>query len=44
MGYNPHRTNCAVILGLEAATDGRMSVTYYQECSGNEYVKRLEAW
>ena len=21
-----------------------MSVTYYQECSGNEYVKRLEAW
>ena len=43
-GYNPHRTNCAVILGLEAATDGRMSVTYYQECSGNEYVKRLEAW
>ena len=21
-----------------------MSVTYYQECSGNEYVKRLEEW
>ena len=42
--YNQKRTNCAVILGLEAATDGRMSVTYYQECSGNEYVARLEDW
>lgn len=42
--YDPERTNCAVILGLEAATDGRMSVTYYQECAGNEYVKRLEDW
>lgn len=42
--YNPHRTNFAVILGLEAATDGRMSVTYYQECPGNEYVRRLETW
>ncbi len=42
--YNPDRINCAVILGLEAATDGRMSVTYYQECSGNEYVGRLEEW
>ncbi|MBS6955362.1 MAG: type I-C CRISPR-associated protein Cas8c/Csd1 [Enterocloster asparagiformis] len=42
--YNPHRTNFVVMLGLEAATDGRMSVTYYQECPGNEYAKRLEAW
>lgn len=42
--YNPERTNCAVVLGLEAATDGRMSVTYYQECSGNAYVGRLEEW
>lgn len=42
--YNHKRTNCAVILGLEAATNGRMSVTYYQECSGNEYTERLEDW
>ncbi len=42
--YDPERVNCAVILGLEAATDGRMSVTYYQECPGNEYVGRLERW
>lgn len=38
------RTNYVVVLGLEAATDGRMSVTYYQECPGNEYVERLESW
>lgn len=42
--YNQERTNCAVILGLEAVTNGRMSVTYYQECSGNEYTERLEDW
>lgn len=42
--YDPERTNRAVILGLEAATDGRMSITYYQECPGNEYVERLEKW
>ncbi|WP_249301277.1 type I-C CRISPR-associated protein Cas8c/Csd1 [Qiania dongpingensis] len=42
--YNPERINCTVILGLEAATDGRMSVTYYQECPGNGYVERLENW
>lgn len=42
--YNPERVNCAVIIGLEAATDGRMSVTYYQECPGNEYIMRLQSW
>lgn len=42
--YNERRTNSAAILGMTAATDGRMSVVYYQECSGNEYVRRLEAW
>ncbi len=33
-----------VILGLEAATTGRMSITYYQELPGGEYVRRLERW
>lgn len=42
--YDLERTNYAVIMGLEAATDGRMSVTYYQECPGNEYAERLEDW
>lgn len=42
--YNRERTNEAIIMGLEAATDGRMSITYYQECLGNDYVHRLEKW
>ncbi len=42
--YNPERSNQIVILGMEAATKGRMSVTYYQELAGNEYVRRLENW
>lgn len=33
-----------VILGMEAATDGRMSIDYYQELEGNTYVERLETW
>lgn len=32
------------ILSLEAATPGRMSITYYQELPGNTYVERLENW
>ena len=42
--YNRDRIDSVVILGLEAATDGRMSLTYYQECAGNEYTERLEEW
>ncbi len=38
------RMNEIVILGLQAATDGRMSITYYQELPGNLYVQRLESW
>ncbi|MCD7829187.1 MAG: type I-C CRISPR-associated protein Cas8c/Csd1 [Clostridiales bacterium] len=43
-GFDADRVNCVEILGLEAATDGRMSVTYYQECPGNDYVERLADW
>lgn len=39
-----HRMNNIVIMGLQAATDGRMSITYYQEIPGNLYVSRLEKW
>ena len=38
------RMNEIVILGLQAATKGRMSITYFQEIPGNLYVKRLEDW
>lgn len=33
-----------VILGLQAATDGRMSITYYQELPGDLYVEQLDRW
>ena len=33
-----------VILGLQAATDGRMSIIYYQELPGNLYIQRLQDW
>lgn len=42
--YDPKRTNSVVLLGLEAASDGRMSINYYRECSGDEYIERLEDW
>lgn len=33
-----------VILGLQKATDGRMSIIYYQEMPGNKYVAHLQNW
>ncbi len=38
------RANEVCILCTEAATTGRLSITYYQEIPGNEYVSRLERW
>ena len=38
------RKNEIVIMGLHAATKGRMSVVYYQEIPGNEYVERVNNW
>lgn len=38
------RMNEIVIMGLQTATNGRISITYYQEIPGNIYVERLEKW
>lgn len=38
------RMEQVVILGMEAATDGRMSIIYYQEIPGNVYQARMDAW
>lgn len=32
------------ILSMEAATNGRMSVIYYQEMPGDQYVRRIKNW
>ena len=42
--WKPEAVNRVVILGLEAATTGRMSINYYQEMPGGEYVQRLMRW
>ena len=33
-----------VILSLDAATPGRMSICYYRELTGSEFLDRIEAW
>lgn len=33
-----------VILGLDAATPGRMSIIYYRELLGSEFLDRIEQW
>ena len=40
--YEP--TGQVVLMGLEAATPGRISINYYEEVGGREYLKRLERW
>ena len=32
------------VLGMEAATKGRMSIVYYQELPGNTYVQNIKGW
>ena len=33
-----------VMLGMEAATPGRMSINFYEEFDGRTYLQRLEKW
>lgn len=33
-----------VVLAMEAATTGRLSITYYGELASSDYLKRLEEW
>lgn len=33
-----------VILGLDSATPGRMSITYYRELTGSDFLDRIETW
>lgn len=41
---NEEREAAVSILSMEAATDGRMSINYYQELPGGVYVERLIDW
>lgn len=33
-----------VIMGLDAATVGRLAITYYRELDGRDFLNRIEAW
>ena len=33
-----------LVMGLDAATEGRLAITFYRELSGSEFLDRLEEW
>jgi CRISPR-associated protein Csd1 len=37
-------TDETVVMGLDSATPGRMSITFYRELRGSEFLERLETW
>lgn len=45
-GYNKvlGDTTGVVIMGLDAATPGRMSITFYKELTGSDFLDRLDNW
>jgi CRISPR-associated protein Csd1 len=45
-GYkaNLTETDNIVVMGLDAATPGRMAITYYRELNGAEFLDRVIAW
>ncbi len=45
-GYNCSLDTKAevIIMGLDAATTGRLSMTYYRELNGTDFLNRIEHW
>ena len=37
-------TDEIVVMGLDSATPGRMSITFYRELRGSEFLERVKAW
>lgn len=37
-------SDAIVVMGFEAATKGRLSITYYQELNCLEFIRRLDKW
>ncbi len=33
-----------IMIGLDSATTGRMSITYYHEFQGNDFIQRVQNW
>ena len=45
-GYNKEMGDMAnvVVMGLDAATPGRMSITFYKELAGSDFLHRVDEW
>ena len=45
-GYNKDigDTTNIVVMGLDAATPGRMSITFYKELAGSDFLHRIDEW
>lgn len=45
-GYNKEigDTTNIVVIGLDAATPGRMSITFYKELTGSDFLQRIDHW
>ncbi|MBN1602014.1 MAG: type I-C CRISPR-associated protein Cas8c/Csd1 [Chitinispirillaceae bacterium] len=37
-------TNNIIVLGIDSASPGRLSITYYRELTGSEFLVRIEGW
>lgn len=43
-GYDLNINSEVVIMALDAATTGRLSMTYYREINGKDFLDRIENW
>ena len=45
-GYNKElgNTTGVIVMGLDSATPGRMSITFYRELKGSDYLDRIDRW
>ena len=45
-GYNANLgpTGDVVVMGMDAATPGRMAITFYRELTGSEFLERVQNW
>ena len=39
-----NNTDNVVVMGLDSATPGRMSITFYRELTGSDFLQRIENW
>lgn len=46
LGYGTHLgdTSHIVVMGLESASPGRLSIIFYRELTGSEFLSRIETW